>query len=128
MVIGILSEPDAFISVNWLSHMSDKFLLQVGKPMASNLQADVHFRDVLEYLYLIDMHFTFAPVFSFIYCWVLVFALSTFYTLILYVLGDDALISYEYFVWASHLCVLVLIWAGLARPEAGFGPPVKYFY
>ena len=25
--------------------------------MTSNLQADVHFRDALEHLYLIDMHF-----------------------------------------------------------------------
>ena len=36
---------------------------------------------------------SYAQVFSFIYCWVLIFALSPCYTLILYVLGDDALIS-----------------------------------
>ena len=36
---------------------------------------------------------SFAPEFSFIYCWVLIFALSPFLYLDLYVLRDDALIS-----------------------------------
>ena len=31
--------------------------VRFGKPMKSNLQADVHFRDALEHLHLIDMHF-----------------------------------------------------------------------
>ena len=31
--------------------------VRFGKPMTSNLQAGVHFRDALEHLHLIDMHF-----------------------------------------------------------------------
>ena len=43
------------------------------------------------------------------YCWVLIFALSSFIYLNLYVLGDDAWISKGSFMQTKHLCVLIHI-------------------
>ena len=60
---------------------------------------------------------SFAPVFSFIYCWVLIFALS----LDLYVWGDDALISKESYMQTKNLCVLIHIWI---KGEVGAVKPV----
>ena len=50
-------------TINYLTTIiviSDLFEIEYvkfGKPMASNLQADVHFRDALEHLHHIDIHF-----------------------------------------------------------------------
>ena len=50
-------------TVNYLTTiiaLADLFRVEYvrfGKPMTSNLQADVHFRDALEHLHLIDMYF-----------------------------------------------------------------------
>ena len=52
---------------------------------------------------------SFAPVFSFIYYWVLIFALSPFLYSDWYVLGDDALISKRSFMQTKHLSVLIYI-------------------
>ena len=49
---------------------------------------------------------SFTLVFSFIYCRVLILALSPFLYLDLYVLLDDALISYGSAMQTKHLCVL----------------------
>ena len=43
----------------------------------------------------------------------------------LYVLGDDAWISYGTFMQTRHLCVLIHIWT---KDEVGLCPPGKYFY
>ena len=59
---------------------------------------------------------SFAPVFSFIYCRVLIFTLSPFYILILYVLGDNALISKGSYMQTKHLCVLIHI---ITKVEVG---------
>ena len=73
---------------------------------------------------------SFARVFSFIYCWVIIFALSHFLYLDLYVLGDDALISYGSFMQIKHLYFLIHIWT---KSEVGalwnrFKPSSKIFY
>ena len=71
---------------------------------------------------------SFAPVFSFTYCWVLIFALSPFYILIISFRrwSIDKLGS---FMQTKHLCVLVQIElrVNLAPRETGLSPPVKYF-
>ena len=51
---------------------------------------------------------SFAPVFGFVCCWVLIFALSPCCILIC-VLGDDALISKGSFMQTKYLCVLIHI-------------------
>ena len=58
-------------------------------------------------VYLLDF---FAPVFSFMYYWALIFALSPFLYLYLYVLGDDAWISNGSFMQTKHIFVLVHNW------------------
>ena len=73
---------------------------------------------------------SFAPIFTFIYCWVLFFALSPCYILILYVLGVDALISQGSFIQTKYIYVS---WSTselkvrLARCKNSLSPPVKYF-
>ena len=57
-------------------------------------------------VYLLDF---FCSVFSFIYCSLLIFALSPFLYVDLYFLGDDALISKGSFMQTKHLCVLIHI-------------------
>ena len=52
---------------------------------------------------------SFVPIFSFIYCLVLIFAIISFLYLELYFLGDDALNSYGSFMQTKHLCVLIHI-------------------
>ena len=64
---------------------------------------------------------SFAPVFSFIYCWVLIFCFISLLYLDLYVLGDDALISYGSFMQTKYLCVLINIWI---KGEVGAVKPV----
>ena len=59
---------------------------------------------------------SFAPVFSFMFCCILIFALSPFLYLDLYVLGDDAWISKGSFMQTKHLCVLIHI---LTKVEVG---------
>ena len=49
----------------------------------------------------------FTPVFSYIYSWVLIFVLSPFFYLDLYLLGDDA--SIRSFMETNHLFVLIHI-------------------
>ena len=63
---------------------------------------------------------SFAPVFSLIYCWVLILALSPCCILIC-VLGDDALVGWGSFVRTRYLCVLVHIWI---KGEVGAVGPV----
>ena len=67
---------------------------------------------------------SFAPIFSFIYYWVLIFALPD-----LYVLWDDALISQGSFMQTKYLCVLIHIWI---KGEVGavnrLKPSSKIFY
>ena len=63
-----------------------------------------------------------APVFSFIYCWVLIFALTLFLYLDLYVLVDYALISKGSFMQTKHLCVLIHIWT-----KGDVGAPLNRF-
>ena len=50
---------------------------------------------------------SFAPVFSFVCCWVLCFV--SFLCLGLCVQGDDALVGWGSFMQAGHLCVLMHI-------------------
>ena len=73
--------------------------------------------------------FYFAPVFSFMYCWVLIFALSLFLYLDLYFLGDYAWISYGSFMQTKHLCVLIHHWTkgGVGAPWNRFKPSSKMF-
>ena len=72
---------------------------------------------------------SFAPVFSFIYCWVLIFALSPCFILI-YVFFE---MMHWYFRGLSCKPNIYVSWSTselrvrLARRETGFSPPVKYF-
>ena len=61
----------------------------------------------LTLVYLLD--FSFAPVFSFFLLLSLYLCLISFLYLDLYVLGDDALISYGSFMQTKHLCILIHI-------------------
>ena len=76
---------------------------------------------------------SFAPVFSFVYCWVLILALPPFYILI-YMLknvpGDDALIRKGYFMQTKHLFVLIHIWTKgeVGAPWKRLKPSSKIFY
>ena len=48
------------ISTHTIIDIADLFYVEYvrfGRPITPNLQADVHFRDDLEHLHLIDMHF-----------------------------------------------------------------------
>ena len=74
---------------------------------------------------------SFAPVFGFVCCWVLVFALSHFYVfahlLSLCVLGGWCVDGFGSFIWTGHLCVLIRVWAGgeVAVSLGRFGPSSK---
>ena len=70
---------------------------------------------------------SFAPLFSFIYCWVLIFALSPFYILI-YI--DDTLIKLGSFMQTEHLCFLIHIWTKreVGAPFDRLKPSSKIFY
>ena len=74
---------------------------------------------------------SFAPVFSCIYCWVLIFALSPFYILILlYLLFISWFIcsrrwcidNLGVFMQTQHLCVLIYIWT-----KGVVGAPLNWF-
>ena len=57
---SLINDPGCGKTVNYLTTIiaiADLEYVRFGKPMTSNLQADVHFRDALEHLHLIDMHF-----------------------------------------------------------------------
>ena len=73
---------------------------------------------------------SYAPVFGFVCCRVLVFALSPLLCLGLCVLGDGALVVWGSFMRARHLCVLVRIWAGgeVGAPLGRFRPSGGLFY
>ena len=64
-------------------------------------------------------------VFSFIYCWGLIFAYLLFISW--FILGDYVLISKGYFMITKRLYVLIHIWTKvrMARHETSFSPPVE---
>ena len=70
-------------------------------------------------VYLLDF---FCSSIQLYYCWVVIFALSPFYILDLYVLGDDALISKGSFMQTKHLCVSIHNWT-----KSEVGAPLNRF-
>ena len=73
---------------------------------------------------------SFAPVFSFIYCWVLIFAISPFYTW--FICSSRCWIDKGSFMQTKHLQLYVSRSTSELRvrlaPWKRLSPPVKYFY
>ena len=77
-------------------------------------------------VYLLDF---FCSGIQFIYCWVLILALSPCYVLICMFLGDGALVGWGSFMQTKCLCVLIRIWVGVGlAPLNRFKPSSKVFY
>ena len=71
---------------------------------------------------------SFAPMFGFVCCWVLVLNLFCllFVSWCVCVLWDGALLGWESFLRARHLCVLIRVWAGVGV-VGRFGPSSGVF-